>query len=161
MVSMLQPEDWNGLYRYCYSLTKQSDQAYDLLHTAVEKYLAMPARRAQDVKAYLRRIARNQYIDQYRRQQAFREEDIADHATLDLSTAPLEQILINQQELETIWKSLTDTESELVYLWAVEGMTAQAIADELSQPRGTVLSRIHRLRKKLTLLLQPVVEKEA
>lgn len=158
---MFQRDEWNSLYRYCYSLTKQSDQAYDLLHGAVEKYLRNPAADPDKALAYLRRIARNLFIDQYRRQQLVREESIEDSAAIDMGTHNLEQIMINQQELELVWQSLSAEESELVFLWAVEGMTAQAISDELDVPRGTVLSRIHRLRKKLTTLLRSTAVKEA
>jgi len=40
-------------------------------------------------------------------------------------------------------------EREILYYWAVEGMTAAQIATTLDSRRGTVLSRIHRLRTAL------------
>lgn len=158
---MLPPDEWNQLYRYCYSLTKQPDQAFDLLHSAVEKYLANPALQTHNPKAYIRRIVHNHFIDQYRRQQLVQEEPLTDQTPLDLDTVTLDQIMIDRQELSIIWQSLTSEESELVYLWAAEGMTAQAISDALSVPRGTILSRIHRLRQKLTKLLRPEQDQEA
>ena len=44
---------------------------------------------------------------------------------------------------------LEPLERELLFFWAVEGCTAQEIADRTDSPRGTVLSRIHRLRQKI------------
>lgn len=39
-------------------------------------------------------------------------------------------------------------ESEVLYYWAIEGMTTQEIADQIDVPRGTVLSRLYRIRKR-------------
>jgi RNA polymerase sigma-70 factor (ECF subfamily) len=61
----------------------------------------------------------------------------------------LEDIVIAEYEVEAIMAILEPLERELLYFWAVEGYTAQEIADWTDSPRGTVLSRIHRLRQKI------------
>ena len=158
---MFQNDEWNHLYRYCFSLTKQEDSAYDLLHNAVEKFLAKPPANVNCKKAYLRQIARNQFIDQYRFKKRYPEESLSDNEPINLTTEPLEKVMIDQQTLNIVWQELNHEESELMFLWSVEGLTAQAIADELEKPRGTVLSRIHRIRQKLNKALKQRSYKEA
>jgi DNA-directed RNA polymerase specialized sigma24 family protein len=48
---------------------------------------------------------------------------------------------------------LRDEEREALFLCAVEGWTAQEVSDRTGQPRGTVLSLIHRGRIRLRELL--------
>lgn len=146
---MFNADDLNRLYRYCFSLTRQRDEAYDLLHTAIEKFLRQQPFTPDDLLRYLRQIIRRQFIDEYRRHQRLPMESLEDIDPVDFDTQTLDQMLMDQQTLEIAWQCLPPEDRELLYLWAVESQTAQQIADELAQPRGTVLSRIHRIRKKL------------
>ena len=57
--------------------------------------------------------------------------------------------MISRDQLEVIWSRLDGCEREILYYWAVEGMTAAQIASTTGSRRGTVLSRIHRLRARL------------
>lgn len=45
--------------------------------------------------------------------------------------------------------NLRSQEREALFLTAVEGYTAQEIADLTHQPRGTVLSLVHRAKQKI------------
>lgn len=150
---MFDQADLNRFYRYALSLCAIEADAYDLLQSALEKYLHAKNRDTIDYpEAYIRRIIRNLYIDQYRRQQRqpADEFDELQHSTIsDISGHSLEQIMINKSTLESLWCKLNDKERELLYLWAVLGHTIDEIALELDCPRGTLLARIHRLRKKL------------
>lgn len=150
---MFEPEQLNRLYQYCYTLTNTEADAYDLLQTALEKCLRKTARQAGLTEAYARTVIRHQFIDQYRKQIRFPEEsfDNSDHETLvqDVSLQPLEDMLINEQALSHIWSTLSVNERELLYLLALEGYSIDEIAKTQQCPRGTLLARLHRLRKKL------------
>ena len=65
----------------------------------------------------------------------------------------LEDLVVLEETVARIWTELNPMEREVLSLWAVEGMTAQEIADQLETPRGTILARIHRLRKKVVAFL--------
>ena len=65
-------------------------------------------------------------------------------AALETEDAPLDEAI-----LEEALGSLRPPEREALYLATVEDYTAQEIADLTGRPRGTVLSMIHRARKKL------------
>lgn len=155
---MIEQQQLNQLYRYCYALSLHRDNAYDLLQTALEKYLRHPARNKHQEMAYLRRIIRNQFIDNTRRDKRIGFESYdelgnsqqnVENDVLAIGTQGLENLLINEQQIEQIWLILDASEREIIFLWAVEGYTAAEIASELEIPRGTVLSKIHRLRKKV------------
>ncbi|MEN8669547.1 MAG: sigma-70 family RNA polymerase sigma factor, partial [Ketobacter sp.] len=147
--ALFSADELNRLYRYGLSLTGERDRAYDLLQTALEKYLRQSQAPANAMR-YVRKIMHNQFIDDYRQQRHITTVELDEQALLDFDVRTLEQMVIDEQTLDQVWRLLDPLERELMYLWAVEGFTAQQIATELEQPRGSVLSRIHRIRKKLT-----------
>jgi RNA polymerase sigma-70 factor (ECF subfamily) len=138
------------LYRYGCALCKNEDEAYDLLQHAIEQYIQNRGKHndTHDI-AYVRTIMRNRFIDEYRRSRRFPEESYDDNSPIALDETSLEDIVIAQIDLEIIWQKLDPFEREIMYYWAIEEMTAKQIAIEINVPRGTVLSRIHRVRKKV------------
>jgi RNA polymerase sigma-70 factor (ECF subfamily) len=60
------------------------------------------------------------------------------------------------EELNRAMDELTPDLRATLLLWAVEEFSYQQIADALEIPIGTVMSRLHRARKQLRLLLEPV-----
>ncbi len=142
----------NQLYQYSYSLTNNPDNAYDLLQTGLEKYLKQANTNIEYKIAYVRQIIRNQFIDDQRRIQRIIFDSLETdklHTTLAIDTSSLEQIVISEQQVAIIWKILTVSEREILYLWAVEGYSAKQISEEINIPRGTILSKIHRLKHKV------------
>jgi len=147
----------NQLYRYCYSLTVHKEDAYDLLQTSLEKYLKHQNQQetAPQSASYLRRIIRNQFIDNARRAKCVPFESLTDEneaSTIDIQ--PLDNLFINAERVDQIWELLNTSEREIVFLWAIEGYTAKEISEEINVPRGTVLSKIHRLRQKVQKTLE-------
>ena len=140
----------NRFYQYCFALTRHEQDAYDLLQGAIEKLLTQSPKHTEIGDAYLYRIIRNTFIDQYRRQQRFDHEafDEEQHS-VDFDIATLESMTINNKHLNKLMAEINATEREILFLWAVEEYTTQEVADLLNIPKGTVLSRIFRLRKKL------------
>ena len=142
----------NELYRYCYSLTANEASAFDLLQDGLERFLCQVKRQSIDhPTAYIRRMLRNQFIDQVRHQRSFPQQSLDDtpEHTLGIGLQVLENESIAAHDLAAIWALLDPREREILYLWAQQGMTAAEIATQTDTPRNTVLSRIHRLRQKL------------
>ncbi len=142
------------LFRYSYSLTGDEDAAYDLLQKSVERYLkASRKREVESATAYVRQIIRNTFIDEHRRQQRFPEmslEEAHDEGILEMGTRSLENQMVAAQDVGSLWKTFLDpAEREVLYLWAVEGFSTSEIAAQSGVSRNTILSRIHRLRKRL------------
>ncbi len=57
-----------------------------------------------------------------------------------------DDVIFTEIELQRVWNKLADQQREILYFWCVLGMTAAEMAKELKLPRGTILSRIHRLK---------------
>ena len=139
----------NQLFRYCLALCGERDQAYDLAQDAMEKYLTTDTQKVNNHYAFIKRIARNRFIDIQRRKQRLEFDVLEDIEGLSDIERELEALVVDELTLKSLWKSLTSSEREVVFLWAVEGMSAAEIASELDMPRATVLTRLRRMRLRL------------
>ena len=106
--------------------------------------------------AYIKSIIRNCYFDLERHRKVVSIVSIeADDAPIMddyiglVDSDPMEDILINQQEVQQLLDSLNAQENELLYLWAVEEHTVEEISQIYEKPRGTMLSKLHRLKKRI------------
>lgn len=147
---MFDAEQLQQLFRYGCALTTDEQQAHDLLQDAVESCLRQPPNKQAALMSYTRTIMRNRFIDSARHLQRFPQDTLDDEQiALDMDVRLLEDIVLDEAELDTIWLLLEPLEREILFLWAVEGHSTSEIATQLDIPRGTILSRIHRLRKRL------------
>ncbi|MEM8844423.1 MAG: sigma-70 family RNA polymerase sigma factor [Pseudomonadota bacterium] len=147
---MFSRQELNQLYRYSFTLIGNENDAYDLLHTCVEKYLNSQRTNIENPISYMKTIIRNQYIDIRRKESKFKEEQYEETVLyLDMDIESLDMTLDNKIQISEIWQLLTSTEREIMYLWAVEGYTTSELSKYLKISRGTLLSKIHRLRKRI------------
>ena len=146
----LLPEELQQLFQYAMVLCQQTDDAQDLLQSAVERYL-LAIRRGHSITnkmAYLRSTIRNRFIDSYRHQQRWPNESFEEQQDYDISPVDIEQLHIEQQILQQVWHTLAPKDRDILYHWAVLGHTTDEACEILNMPRGSFLSRIHRLRKR-------------
>ena len=146
---MFSKQQLNRFYQYAYSLTANRDEAYDLLQMCLEKYL----RNKNNIKtpqAWMMKVMRNQFYDQIRRHQP-ELIDLNDSRVTAIADEleSLEEMVIDKDMIEQLWNELDNNEREILYFWAVMGCTSTEIAKSLDAPRGTIVSRIHRLKIKL------------
>ena len=138
------------LYQFCLSLTVHQADAYDLLQTGLEKYLRNPPQVTAAAESYMYKILHNTFIDQWRQKSRVNNESYEDDQhSMDFDIATLESIYINKQTVNILLAALEPEDQEILFLWAVEEYSTREVAEILSMPKGTVLSRIYRLRKKL------------
>lgn len=164
---MINKSELEALYRYSLALCNDADEAYDLLYSNIEKLLT-PDKNARPVNnkvAFLKRCIRNSYFDiqRHKKVRLIKSDALQnEHQALQQQLESLEEGMIKQQEVGALLADLKSEERELLYLWAVEGYTAQEIADLQGGGRGTWLSRIHRIKTKLRnkLTMQPPVKQE-
>jgi len=136
-------------FQYAYALTHHHHDAEDLVQTA---WLKLHQRYGTvTTKALFFTTIRNLYIDQYRRRQRIRFITLTDeHERFSASgKADREETKV---AIEQMLSKLRDIEREALFLHIVEGYSANEIATLTGRPRGTVLSLIHRSRKKLAAL---------
>lgn len=142
-------ETLDGLFQYCMALCHHTEDAYDLLHNALENYLQQPKGSVQFPLAYIRRSARNRFFDNLRRNKIVSFESLPD-ADIHLSEErALEAMMVDQLTLRKIWADLSPSEREVLYFWAVQGMSAAEVGLHLELPRGTVLARLKRLKDRV------------
>ena len=149
---MFDKDELNKLYHYALSLAAQEDVAYDLLQGALERYLKKTPQSIDKPLAYVKTIIRNLFFDLERRKKVVPmisiESDEVSHIE-PVDDSSMDDLLVNQQMVQQLTELLSSEENELLYLWAVEDYTAAEIAEIFQQPRGTVLSKLHRLKARI------------
>lgn len=156
-MSGLSDEDLRQLYRYGMALARDRDRACDLVHTAVVRWLAGGRAGVDNPRRYVMVILRNAHFDEGRRRARHNPEplDDGDDSVFHLDAAVLEDVLVREDQLAQIWRRLSDSEREVLYLWAVEGYTMAEVSALTGIPKGTLLARVHRIRQKFKPLDDP------
>ena len=134
-------------YRYALSLTHDADEARDLVQDAS---LSVARRGGPWHAGYLLTAVRNRFLDLRRRPALFDHD--ADETALDDpadAPAPDDAAPFAAVALGSALGELREAEREVLFLHAVEGLTASEIGALTDRPRGTVLSLLHRTKKKL------------
>lgn len=138
---------------YALSLTRNRDQADDLVHDTVVKALA--GRRSfqlgTNLAAWLFRIQRNEFISGLRRQRPTVPVDST--VAESLSHPPHQESGLVMREFLTAFSKLAPTQREALLLAVVEGQPYDVIAAHTGVSVGTVKSRISRARDRLEHLL--------
>lgn len=143
-------EQLNKLYQYGLSIVRDRDVAYDLLQSALLGFLEVSSKEINEPIMYIRKSIRNAAINLHRSNSKsgvqYSEDD---DQVIDTDLRSLEQTIVDQDDIERVWVKLTTLEREILFLWAVEGYTIDEIATLTGTSRGTLLSRVHRLRRRI------------
>jgi len=133
-------------YRYALSLSGTPADAQDLVQ---ESWARLLARHGQHIeRALLFRAIRNLYIDGHRHRRRFPTDSIDEHGgALNEGVHAIEEP--TDAPLQRALQRLPDSERETLFLAVIEGWTAAEIASATGRPRGSVLSTLHRCRRKL------------
>ena len=162
----------DALYGMALRLTRDSDRAQDLVQDTYLKAFRARHRFAAgtNLKAWLFTILQNTWRNRQRDRARARVEfdsevveEAADGASAPLTSAAEspETLLLRasfNSELKRALEALPEAFREAVWLRDVEELSYQEIADVLSIPIGTVMSRIARGRKQLHHLLVSLQE---
>ncbi len=146
-------------YRYALALVHDPVQAEDLLQDA---WIAVLNANGPHEKGYLFSAIRSRFLNHAKREKLVSFVPIENH--LDFAEAENSGELdahFALEELEPALQQLRPLEREALFLNAVVGYTAQEIAEHNQTTRGTVLSLLHRARKKLQTILIPPEHAEA
>lgn len=135
-------------YRFALSLTHHHYDAEDLVQQAWMKCF----HRYGSVKnrSILFTSIRHLFYDQCRRGKIVSFESIDGHPEPAAVTSGSSHAAA---DLDVLLAGLRAEEREALYLNAVEGYTAREIAEQTGTPRNTILSHLHRARRKLARAL--------
>ena len=146
------------MLRVARSLTRNHADAEDLVQdTLIRAYKAVDRFDGRHPRAWLLTILRNTHINRNRRRrpELLRDPDVqleraAQAPGDDEATRPDRFIDVEfDAEVEDALASLTDPFAEVVELVDIDGLTYAEAAEVLGIPVGTVMSRLHRARKKI------------
>ena len=153
----------DDLYRAAKGLTRNQADAEDLVQETMLKAYAHLAtfRPGTNLRAWLFRIQTNTWINLYRARQRRPEEvpsgEIDNHAIV-FRSAEIEVLeKLPDTEIRAAMQQLSDVQRLVVYLADVEGFRYKEIASITGMPLGTVMSRLHRGRNALRVLLAGLV----
>lgn len=151
-----------ALYNFAYRLTLDGDDARDLVQeTFLRAYRAMDSfRKGTNAKAWLFRILKNNFINDYRRKR--REPVKVDYQDVEYSynaeenNRPMAGELrvdtlrnLMGDEISNALNSLDEDFRTVILLCDLEDFKYEEIAEILDIPIGTVRSRLHRARNLL------------
>jgi RNA polymerase sigma-70 factor (ECF subfamily) len=159
--------DW--LYRHAIRLSRNHADAEDLVQETVMKaYVHFNSfRSGTNLNAWLLRILTNTFINGYRKKRRqpaqYSTEQLTDQylteangrsAASEIRSAEDHALdLLPDNDIKAAMLALPDIFREVVYYADVEGFRYQEIATLANIPHGTVMSRLHRGRRRLRLLL--------
>lgn len=152
----------DALYNFALSLTGNRDDAHDLVQETYIKAFRFfdKFERGTNCKAWLFRIMKNTYINDYRRKT--KQPEKVDYNDVENFYEEIKASFVSSNHLEEeIFKnllgdeitdaiaSLSDDFKTVIILCDLEGFSYEEIAEITESPIGTVRSRLHRARKIL------------
>lgn len=136
-------------YRFALSLCHHREEAEDLVQ---ETWLKLSkSYGGVENQAILFSALRNLFIDQCRRKKIVRFEPVDQEELARIEGDPDQEPCI-QGEIGELLAQLNPAEREVIFLHYYQGNTAEEISRFTGQPRGTVLSLLHRSIAKLRTL---------
>ncbi|MDH5277491.1 MAG: sigma-70 family RNA polymerase sigma factor [Actinomycetota bacterium] len=152
------------MYRVALSLTREPPDAEDLVQDAVLRaYRAIDRFDGRYPRAWLLTIVRNTHYNRMRRRTPFlfRDGESAEAALGSLGDhEPSAESVVVDPQLEAVvaeaLNALPEKFRAPVDLVDIHGLTYQETADALGIPIGTVMSRLHRARRRIRTQLDTV-----
>lgn len=137
----------DSVYRTAYRVTGNSSDAEDILQTVFMRLLdhRLSVDPLRNPEAYLRRAATNASIDllRWRTSRAETEVDDALHSKGRENTA------LMREGVRRALAKLPPDEAEMFVLAYLEGFSYDELADQFNVARGTVASRLNRIKADL------------
>jgi RNA polymerase sigma-70 factor (ECF subfamily) len=152
------------LYRAAMRYTRNRSDAEDLVQETMLKAYAGFAtfREGTNLRAWLFRVMSNAWIGNYRAAQRRPDELLTDQLTdaqsfasaAGLPSAEVEALAkMSDGEVRTALDTLPEGQRLAVFYADVEGLKYAEIAQIMAVPLGTVMSRVHRGRRQLRIVL--------
>ena len=164
----------NLLYHHAFRTTRNHADAEDLVQeTMMKAYAGFESfQSGTKLNAWLLRILTNTFINGYRQRQRrpllyYPADQIPDQYLTDTNARSAASALhsaedrmldlLPDNDIKAAMQALPELFREVVYYADVEGLRYDEIAALMNTPRGTVMSRLHRGRRQLRIMLGSAV----
>jgi RNA polymerase sigma-70 factor (ECF subfamily) len=159
-------EHLDMLYRVARRMTRDPHRAEDLVQeTYLRAFRSAGEFKLQTfgIRPWLLRILHNLHVSRgqrEKRQPTGIEEEQLEHAAIAPEPIPAFTWDGMDEQLKRAFDNLPDEYQTVMQLWAIEELSYKEIADALSVPLGTVMSRLHRARQRLAEQLKGYTSQE-
>jgi RNA polymerase sigma factor (sigma-70 family) len=162
----------DSAYNFAYKLTLDEDDAKDLVQDTYTKAFRFinSFERGTNAKAWLFKILKNSFINEFRRQQklpttvdyqdveqVYNSDEVDEDYTVDMRSESVQDLI--GDEVTNAINSLPVDFRTVIILCDLEDFTYEEMAKILDIPIGTVRSRLHRARTILKTELQAYAKK--
>lgn len=154
---------FDQLYNLAHWLTGDRADAEDLVQETYAKALKgfQSFQAGTNLRAWMYRILRNAFLNSRAglaaQKTSYLEDDSEDRIDVTAHSITPEILLLQQESQETVMSALASIPTahrEIILLCEIEELSYQEIAQVLSVPVGTVMSRLSRARKLLRQTIQ-------
>jgi RNA polymerase sigma-70 factor (ECF subfamily) len=162
----------DAIYNFALRLTTDPNDAEDLVQDTIVKAFRFfnSYEKGTNAKAWLFRILKNSYINNYRKKSKQPHQVDYDEVSQfyesirseQSETTDLEDLMYREMLDDDVTRALTELPEDfrtVVMLCDMEGFTYEEIANMLDVPIGTIRSRLHRGRNLLRVQLTEYAEK--
>ena len=142
---------YHRLFLYAFSLCKNKADAQDIVAETFLKAFVCYEDTTDNVKAWLYKVLKNEFIDSYRKKKRLVEED----------KYPMEWVVDRNDSIEQIFKddqkrwmykqiyALKDREREIMLMYLLMDMDDKMIGEQLHMESGNVRIIRYRIKQKL------------
>ncbi len=160
------------VYHRAYAMLRDEDLAFDLAQMAwIKAWQRLEQFAGQSLfSTWMTRVTINVCLDYLRKSKRWRfdqsleaMQEIDSHAEGKLPVVdvdPLERLELEEKQalVDQALKSLSDEHRSVILMHTYEHMTYKEIADTMECSIGTVMSRLYYARKRMAILLGPLIE---
>jgi len=139
------------LRRYARALTRNADQADDLVQDCLERAWGRLHlwRRGSNMRAWLFTIMHHVHINTRRRSQGRPDRDSMPDWEVAAGVQPIQEQISEFRGIIAALHRLPEEQKTILLLIGLEGLTYREAAEVLGVPIGTVMSRLARGRERL------------
>lgn len=144
----------NQIYLYIYSLCKDNLLAQDLMQDTFFKALISMESSDEDILHWLYKVARNLYIDQWRKRKRYIVQGI-ENIDIYNEDDVIDKLLVEEQKM-ILYKAilkLSIKEKEVVELYYFSELNQQDISNQLGMSPGNIRVTLHRSKFKLKKII--------
>lgn len=144
----------NQIYLYIYSLCKDNLLAQDLMQDTFFKALISMESSDEDILHWLYKVARNLYIDQWRKRKRYIVQGI-ENIDIYNEDDVIDKLLVEEQKM-ILYKAilkLSIKEKEVVELYYFSELNQQDISNQLGMSLGNIRVTLHRSKLKLKKII--------